>query len=63
MGSDPAIEEIRAVRREISADFGHDTRALVRHYQELQKRHKDRFVRDRVPVYPEALSSERIGET
>ena len=41
---DPAIEEIRETRRRISEEFGHDTRALVEHYRELEKRHADRIL-------------------
>lgn len=43
---DKAIEEIRAVRHKISAEHGHDTRRLVRHYQEMEKRYADRIVRE-----------------
>ncbi len=41
---DPLIDEIRAVRHQISEEMGHDSYALVRHYMELQERHKDRMV-------------------
>ncbi len=46
MKPDPAIEEIRAVRREISAEHGHDTHRLVEHYRELEKKYADRMVRE-----------------
>ena len=36
MYRDEAIEEIRAVRHRISEKYGHDIRALVKHYQELE---------------------------
>jgi hypothetical protein len=42
--SDPVIDEIRAVRRRISAQFDHDPDKLVKHYMELQKRHADRLI-------------------
>ena len=42
--SDPVIEEIRAVRRQISAQFDHDPYKLVDYYMELQKRHADRLI-------------------
>ncbi len=42
--SDPPIDEIRAVRHEISARFGHDPRKLVEHYMQLQRRHADRLI-------------------
>lgn len=37
MEPDPLIDEIREIRRQISAEFGHDPRRLVAHYQELEK--------------------------
>jgi hypothetical protein len=40
---DPVIDEVRDVRRKISARFGHDPRRLVEHYIELQKQHADRL--------------------
>lgn len=45
MTRDRAIEEIREVRRAISAEFHHDTRALLDHYRELERRHADRLLR------------------
>ncbi len=50
MRSDPAIEEIRAIRREISAEHGHDTHRLVEHYRELEKKYADRMVREDRPA-------------
>ena len=48
MNPDPLIDEIRAVRRRISAEFGHDPRRLVAHYMEMDRRTraegKHRFV-------------------
>lgn len=40
---DPAIEEIRAVRRKISRKFGDDSKALVAHYMELQSKQARRL--------------------
>lgn len=45
MAKDSAIEEVRKVRREISAEFGHDTRALLDHYREVERRYGDRLLR------------------
>ena len=42
--NDPVIEEIRAVRRRISAQFDHDPDKLVAHYMELQKQYADRLI-------------------
>ena len=45
MRPDPAIDEIRTVRHRISEEFGHDTRALLDHYRELEKLHSERILR------------------
>ena len=42
---DPVIDEIRAVRHRISAQFDHDPVQLVAYYMELQKKFADRFVK------------------
>ena len=44
MKKDPAIEEIRAVRRKISRRFGNDSKALIAHYIELQGKYAGRLV-------------------
>ena len=41
---DPEIAQIREVRMRISEEYHHDPDLLAKHYQELQKRHKDRLV-------------------
>lgn len=48
MKDDPAFAWLRKVRREISAEFGHDPKRLVEHYIKLQERHKDRLVKARI---------------
>lgn len=47
---DPGIAWIREVRHKISAEFGHDTKKLLEHYRELEKKYADRIVRDFKPV-------------
>ena len=42
--SDPVVDEIRAVRSRISAQFDHDPDKLVEHYMALQERHADRLI-------------------
>ncbi len=44
MKSDEAIAEIREVRQRISEEHGHDTKALLDHYRELEKKYKDRLL-------------------
>ena len=42
---DAAIDRVREVRHRISAQFGHDTKRLIDHYIELQKKYADRLVK------------------
>jgi hypothetical protein len=42
--NDPVIDEVREVRRRISAQFDHDPKKLVEHYIELQKRYAERLL-------------------
>lgn len=46
MKRDVAIDEIRQVRHRISEKYGHDTKALLEHYRELQKRFESRIVKE-----------------
>ena len=41
---DPVIDEIREVRRRISARFDDDPEQLVAYYMELQKQYGDRLL-------------------
>ena len=47
MRPDPVIDEIRKIRREISAEHDHDPRKLVQHAVELQEEYRDRLIRQR----------------
>jgi hypothetical protein len=42
--SDPVIDEIREVRRRISARVDHDPARLVAYYMELQKQYQHRLI-------------------
>jgi hypothetical protein len=42
--NDPVVDEVRAIRTQISAEFDHDPSRLVEHYIQLQKRHADRLI-------------------
>ena len=46
MKEDAAIEEIRRVRHRISARYGHDTRALLQHYSDLEKEFAERMLKE-----------------
>lgn len=53
--ADDVIEEVREIRRRISARFDDDPSRLAQHYMKLQKRHADRLenpreVRNRKPA-------------
>ena len=45
MRDDPTISRIRTARKKISARFGHSTEKLVRHYMDLQKKHKHKVIK------------------
>lgn len=48
---DAVIEEIRAIRQQISAECDHDPVKLVAYYMEMQKKYKDRLVNySKVPI-------------
>jgi hypothetical protein len=42
--ADDVIEEVREIRRQISAQFDHDPVKLVEYLMEMQKRHADRLI-------------------
>ncbi len=44
MKLDPVVERVRAARHRISAEHGHDTQRLIRHYKELEKKYSDRML-------------------
>jgi hypothetical protein len=43
--ADDAVEEVREIRRKISAQFDHDPVKLVEHYMEQQKQYADRLIK------------------
>ena len=51
---DEAIKAIRAVRHQISAEHQHNTRLLIRHYQEMDKQYAARMLRRAGLRSPEA---------
>ncbi len=44
MKKDAAIEEIRRTRHEISAEYDHDIRKLLDHYQSMETEYADRML-------------------
>ncbi len=63
MKADPAIDEIREMRRKISAEYGHDPRRLMAHYVEyekqLQREGKFRFAEAPVAEMEQAVLNEK----
>lgn len=45
MKDNPTIARIRAVRKKISARFGHSTEKLVRHYIKLEEKSGHKVIR------------------
>ena len=43
MLTNKAIDEIRKTRHEISEKYHHNTKELIDHYQELEKKYSDRI--------------------
>jgi len=41
MNNDPAIEDVRKARQQISCECGYDTRRLVDYYQRLQSEERE----------------------
>ena len=50
MKLDKAIAEIRAVRHQISEEYGYDTKALLDHYKKLERDYLDRIISKRLSV-------------
>ena len=47
MNSDPVIDEVRSVRRKISASYGHDVRKMIADHMKQQERYADRLIMPR----------------
>ena len=43
--TDEDIQDIRNIRHKISEEHGHDTKALLDHYKELEKKYADRILK------------------
>ena len=56
---DIAIDRVRKVRHKISASFGHDTKRMIDHYIEYQKKFADRLEPMTKPHY-EASNAEAL---
>ena len=60
MKPDPTIDEIRRVRHEMSAEYGHDPRRMLEYFASIQARVKDRLVNHGEPA-PLVGSSRSTG--
>ncbi len=45
--ANPVVDEVRAVRRAISAEFGHDLNKLIDSLGEIEARYRDRLIKPR----------------
>jgi hypothetical protein len=61
--SDPVIDEVREVRRRISARVGHDPARLVAYYIELQQQYQARLIGTPEAEEAGALSGADSGPT
>jgi hypothetical protein len=52
MMKDKAIEEVHAVRKQISEDYRHDIKTFLEHYRELESQYKERLVYQFPPLKP-----------
>jgi hypothetical protein len=64
MTPDQAIEEIRAVRQQISEAYGHDVKAFLDHYRELERQYQEKLIgrRDAETRSPRQAVGEQSGE-
>lgn len=59
MNSDPVIDEVRSVRRKISASYGHDVRKMITDHIKQQERYANRLIK---PGHGRRRSSPRAAE-
>jgi len=64
MTPDQAVEEIRAVRQQISEAYGHDVKAFLEHYRELERQYQERLIgrRDAEARLPAQAVGDQSGE-
>jgi len=61
--ADQAIEEIRAVRRRISAEFGHDITNYLAYLREEEKQHPEQIQRGRELLERRNAERKKYSET
>jgi hypothetical protein len=61
MTPDRANEEIRAVRRRISEAYGHDVKAFLEHYRELERQCQEKLIDRRGAEVPPPRA-QAVGE-
>jgi hypothetical protein len=61
--ADQAIEEIRAVRRSISAEFNHDITKYVAHLREEEKQHPEQIQRGKELLAKPDAERQKYPET
>jgi hypothetical protein len=61
--ADQAIEEIREVRRRISAEFNHDTTKYLAYLREEEKRHPEQLQRGKEVLARRTAERKKYPET
>jgi len=59
MNSDPVIDEVRSVRRKISASYGHDAGKMIADHMKQQQRYANRLI---TPGQGRSKSSRRAAK-
>lgn len=60
LNNDKTIAEIRATRRKISAEFGHDPQQLIVHYIKLQQQQEAHRSQQKLTVKETILESPKV---
>ena len=58
---DPLIDEVRAIRRAISEQFGNDVDQLCDYLQELERQHPERLVEPTAQQEVQTARNQRAG--
>jgi hypothetical protein len=63
MTPDQAIEEIRAVRQRISEAYGHDVKAFLEHYRDLERHYQEGLIGPgKIETRPSTAQEEQSDE-
>ena len=62
MPTDPVVDDVRAIRHQISAEHGHDPSRLLAYLMEQQKAYADRMIKPRGEGRPKSANPARGGK-